>query len=172
MHADMTNFLEKEGPELAEIRSVLGARARRGTLMDMREFVSYAPRMLHNAFGQNLLYSGCQYQAADFRARLEEHLRKLDGLFCHAVAWLGMAYNEIYSRILSGDFVLFEFGELCAYHPPSVATKAFEIYRFICHQEKKDWQNWRADPRAWHTHEEEQRRRYREIISSLEESSE
>jgi len=162
-HNDVPPFLERELPEIA--RS-LGARDRRGTLRDMREFVSYAPRMVSNGL-VNILYSGCQYEAHDFQLQLNQHLSPIDKLFCSAVAWLRRCSIEIYQRILSGDFVLFEFSELHAYHPPSVATKAFEIYRSICDQENVDWRIWRPDPGTFHTDELVQRGQYEKAVSAL-----
>ncbi|SRR5713101_5134098 len=162
-HNDVPLFLEREAPE---IFAALGRRDRPGTLRDMREFVSYAPRMLNDG-RMNVLYSGCQYEAREFRLLLDKHLNRLDVLFCDAAAWIKRGCIEVHSRLLSGDFVLFEFAELRSYHPQSVAKRAFGIYRFLCEQAGLDWRIYRRDPETWHTDEARQHQRYAETIQSL-----
>jgi len=162
-HDDVPVFL---GEGFPEIFACLGVRDQRGTLRDMREFVSYAPRMLNDGH-INVLYSGCQYGADDFRALLGNHLRRIDELFCNAIAWLRRGYTAIFSRMLSGDFVLFEFSELGNYHSRSVVARAWMIYREICDREHLDWSTYHPDPDTWHTDEPGQRRRYDQIVRSL-----
>jgi hypothetical protein len=151
-------------PEAARL---IGSRDVRGTLMDMREFVSYAPRMEAKGH-ENVLYSGCQYEAFEFQAFLSQHLSRIEEIIRSAAAWLRQGYSEIYSRILSGDFVLFEFTELSAYHPNSVSRSAFRIYRSICDREQTNWRIWRPHSGVFHTDEAGERERYAEAISSFE----
>ncbi len=162
-HTDVPLFLERELPEISKS---LGDRDRRGTLRDMREFVSYAPRMVNDGH-INVLYSGCQYEAKDFQSHLNQHIGRIDQLFCSAVGWLRQGYNEISLRILSGDFVLFEFAELRAYHPQSVANRAFGIYRSICEQERVNWRIWRPDPEVVHMDESLRRKQYAKTLTSF-----
>jgi hypothetical protein len=160
-HDDVAIFLERESPE---IFSALGRRDRPGTLRDMREFVSYAPRMVNDG-RVNFLYSGCQYEPQVFRSGLERHLNRI--FFCNAAAWIKPGCIEVHSRLLSGDFVLFEFAELRSYHPQSVARRAFGIYRFLCEEAGLDWRVYRRDPETWRTDEAWQHQRYAEVIQSL-----
>jgi hypothetical protein len=162
-HSDVPLFLEGELPEAA---GLIGSRNMRGTLRDMRDFVSYAPRM--EATGhENVLYSGCQYEASQFQALLRQHLSRMEKIICSAVPWLRQDYRDIYARILSGDFVLFEFAELSAYHPKSVSRTAFRIYSSICDREQINWRIWRPDPGVFHADEAGQPERYAVIISSF-----
>ena len=79
--------------------------------------------------------------------------------------WIkGKSYNALYSWILSGDFVLFEFAELAWYQPDRVAKRAWAIYRSIGEHEGADWRIWRPDPGTWHMREREERERYAEAI--------
>ena len=162
-HDDVPAFLKRELPEIFQS---LGNRNRRGTLRDMREFVNYAPRMVSDGH-INILYSGCQYEAQDFQSHLHQHLGRIDQFFCNAAAWIGRGCNEVYSRIVSGDFILFEFGELRSYHPESVAKRAWGIYRSICDRGQVDWSIYHPDPEIWRTDEPRRRERYVQVISSL-----
>jgi hypothetical protein len=162
-HRDVPLFLERELPEIAQS---LGDSDRRGTLRDMRDFVSYAPRMVNDGH-IDTLYSGCQYEAHDFQSRLNQHLGRIDQFFCSAVAWIGQGYNELYSRILSGTFILHEFDALCTYHPESVAKRAWGIYRSICDRRQVDWRFYHSDPKTWSSDESLQRERYAEVVRSL-----
>jgi len=162
-HNDVPLFLEREVPEIHE---ALGYRDRPGTLRDMREFVSYAPRMVNDG-RVNVLYSGCQYQPQQFRSLLEGHLKRMELFFCDAVTWTNRGCAEVHSRLLSGDFVLFEFAELRSYQPESVAKRAFGIYRLICERAGLDWCIYRPDPDTWHTDESRQRARYADVLQSL-----
>jgi hypothetical protein len=76
-HDDVPLFLEQELPE---IFASLGLRDRPGTLRDMREFVSYAPRMLNDG-RINVLYSGCQYEPPEFKRYLGQHILRVDEFF-------------------------------------------------------------------------------------------
>jgi hypothetical protein len=158
-HPDVPPFLQHEIPEAFQS---LGCRGERGTLRDMRDFVSYAPRMLR-VDRQNILYD-CQYEAEDFKRGLHEHLDLLDGFFHTAVRWMSQKSDALYQRILSGDFVLFEFAQLGSYHPGPVERKAWAIYRLICEHEGADWRTWRGEPGTWHMEEREERERYAEAI--------
>jgi len=162
-HDDVALFLEQESPE---IFAALGRRDRPGTLRDMREFVSYAPRMVNDG-RINVLYSGCQYEAKEFRSLLDKHLNRIDLLFFNAATWIERGYSEVHSRLLSGDFVLFEFAELRSYHPESVAKRALGIYRSICERAGLDWRIYRRDPETWHIDESRQRERYAAAIQVL-----
>lgn len=163
-HDDVPLLLERELPELSES---LGRRDRPRTLRDMREFVSYAPRMVNDG-SVNVLYSGCQYEAQDFKSYLCEFLDRIGGFFCDSIQWLSRnGYDDVRSRILSGDFIVFEFSELRLYHPESVARRAWEIYRSTCDRLQVDWRIYRSDPETWHTNESWQRERYAEMVRSL-----
>lgn len=148
-------------------RQSLGGRGRPGVLLDMREFVSYAPRMVTK--GQvDVLYSGCQYEPREFRDHLDRHLSRLDEFFCKSIAWLGRkGYTEVHARILSGDFVLFEFDELRAYHPKAVGKRAWEIYCSACEGQGIDWRVYRPEPRTFRLDQNGQRNRYDEIVGQL-----
>jgi len=163
-HADVPAFLERELPEIFQS---LGNRGQQGTLMDMREFVSYAPRMVSD--GQiSVLYSGCQYEAEGFRDYVRQHLDRIDEFFCNSVQWLSRnGYDEVRLRILSGDFVLFEFDELRSYHAPSLVKRAWAIYRLLCEREGADWRDYRPDPETWHLDEKVRRQRYADVVHSL-----
>jgi hypothetical protein len=165
-HGDVSSFLRRELPEINE---QLGCPGQRGTLRDMREFVSYAPRMVSDGH-RNVLYSGCQYEGQDFKRYLKEHLGRIGEFFHRALRWTGVnAHNKLYERILSGDFVLFEFAEFGSYHPRSVVKKAWAIYCSICENEGKDWRVWRPDPTTWYGEgeEEQQRERYAHAIENF-----
>ncbi len=163
-HRDVPPFLKLELPEIAQS---LGDRDQPGTLLDMREFVSYAPRMVSDG-RINILYSGCQYEPQKFKSYLDRHLRSLDEFFHKSVAWLGQrGFTEVQARILNGDFVLFEFYELCSYYSGSVAKRAWAIYRSVCEHQKIDWRVYRPDPDIFHLDQEGQRKRYNEIVSLL-----
>jgi hypothetical protein len=113
---------------------------------------------------QNILYD-CQYEPEDFTRRLQEHLDRLDGFFHTAVEWMRQkSYNALHRRILSGDFVLFEFALFGNYHPDPVRRRAWAIYRSICEHEGADWHIWRGDPGTWYTEGGEERERYAEAI--------
>jgi hypothetical protein len=155
-HGDVPLFLSRELPEIAQS---LGDPGRPGTLRDMREFVSYAPRMVSDGH-INVLYSGCQYEVHEFQSHLNQHLGQIEQFFASATAWIKQTYSEVYLRILSGDFVLFEFAELRAYHQASVVTRAGAIYRSLCERQGVDWRIYRCDPKTWHTDEREQREQY------------
>jgi hypothetical protein len=162
-HQDVPAFLERELPEA--FRS-LGNSDRRGTLRDMRDFVSYAPRMVSD--GQtNCLWSGCHYEAQDFKQHLKQHLGQFEGFFHNSLQWLSQnRCNEVCMRILSGDFILFEFDALRCYHPSPVVKRAWAIYRSVCERERVDWRIYRGDPNTWRTDEAQQRQRYAEMIST------
>jgi hypothetical protein len=164
-HEDVATFLEREIPGV--FRS-LGRPEKLGTLRDMREFVNYAPRMVSDGC-QIILYSYCQYKAQDFKRHVKEHLDQLDGFFHTAVRWIKeKSYNALYSRILSGDFVLLEFADLGSYHPDRVAKRAWAIYRSICEHEGADWRIWRGEPGTWYMGEREERERYAEAVRRFE----
>jgi hypothetical protein len=163
-HNDVPMFLERELPELSES---LGRRDRPGTLRDMREFVSYAPRIVSDGL-VNVVYSGCQYKAQEFRDYLEQHLGRIDEFFCDSARWLSRnGYEEVCLRILSGDFILFEFAELRWYQPASIVKRAWAIYRSVCENEGADWRVYRSDPGTWHTDEAQRRERYAEVVHSF-----
>lgn len=163
-HDDVPQFLKRELPQIAES---LGSRGQRGALRDMREFVSYAPRLLSNGL-TSVLYSGCQYEPQDFRRYLEQHLGRIDEFFRNSIQWLRQKrYDEVHMRILSGDFILFEFAELRSYHSVPVGKQAWAIYRSICEHEGMDCRAYRPDPRTWHTDESDRREGYQGIIQSL-----
>jgi hypothetical protein len=84
LHEHVARFLKRE---LLEIAQSLGDRDQRGTLRDMREFVSYAPRM-ESRGPVNTLYSGCQYRPHDFQSHLNQHLSRIDQSFCSAAEWI------------------------------------------------------------------------------------
>lgn len=162
-HGVVPEFLKGELPQIAES---LGGPGRPGTLRDMREFVSYAPRFLSNGL-VSVLYSGCQYEPEDFRRHLRGHLDRIDEFFCKSAKWLAQkGYNEVHARILCGDFVLFEFAEFRSYHPQSIGRRAWASYCGLCEHEGTDWRAYRPDPNAttWHINEPEQRKRYEEIV--------
>jgi hypothetical protein len=96
--------------------------------------------------GKQILYSGCQYDAHNFRHFLGEHLGPIAKSFCSASAWLRDHCDSVYSRVISGDFVLFEFKDLCNYHQLSVNKRAFEIYRSICDHAEVNWRDYLRDP--------------------------
>jgi hypothetical protein len=163
-HPDVPAFLSLELPELAKS---LGGRDLPGTLLDMREFVSYAPRMVSDGH-ISVLYSGCQYEPKSFRGYLGQHLRLLDDFFRQSLGWLCQRnLTEVQARILSGDFVLFEFDELHAYYPEPVRKRAWEIYYSLCENEKVNWRVYRPEPGTFHVDQNSQRRRYDEMISLL-----
>jgi len=160
-HDDVPLFLEQELPE---IFASLGLRDRPGTLRDMREFVSYAPRMLNDG-RINVLYSGCQYGPPEFKRYLGQHILRVDEFFSKSVEWLARkGYAELSQRILSGDFVLFEFHELCSYYSAPIAKRAWAIYRSFCEEQKADWAAYRPDPTTFHVGQDDQRSRYNEIV--------
>jgi hypothetical protein len=116
----------------------------------------------------NVLYSGCQYEAKDFKSHLKQYLDQIGGFFCGSIQWLSRnGYDDVRSRILSGDFILFEFAELRLYHPESVAKRAWGIYRSISDREQVDWRIYHPDPETWHTDESLQHERYAELVRSL-----
>jgi len=115
---------------------------------------------------QNILYD-CQHEAEDFKRRLQEHLDRLDGFFHAAVGWVRRKSDALYSTILSGDFVLFEFAVLRSYHSQPVAKRAWAIYRSICEYEGADWRTWRGEPGTWYAEETEERERYAEAVRRL-----
>lgn len=166
-HGDVPTFLQRELPEVSESLGC-GSPTRPGTLRDMREFVSYAPRMVSNG-RINVLYSGCQYEPQDFRHHLKQHLDRIDEFFHGSAQWMNRKrYNELYSRILSGDFILFEFRELRSYHPESVVKRAWAIYRSICEHVGADWRIYHCDAQTWYDNERGQRERYAEAIRHFE----
>lgn len=162
-HKYVPPFLQREVPEIFQS---LGQRDKRGTLWDMREFVSYAPRMVCNGH-ISVLYSGCQYEPQDFKSHLSQHLGRIDQFFCSAAGWLKQRHNEVYLSIVSGDFILFEFAELRSYHPPSVVKRAWALYRAVCECEGTDWRVYRSRPGTWHTDEQAQCKRYEQVVRSF-----
>jgi hypothetical protein len=163
-HDDVPVFLEQEIPE---IFASLGRRDRPGTLRDMREFVSYAPRMLNDG-RINVLYSGCQYEPPEFKSYLGQHILRVDEFFGKSIEWLATkGYAELYQRILSGDFVLFEFHELCSYYSDPIVKRAWATYRSFCEERKADWTVYRPDPTSFHVDQGAQRTRYNEIVRFL-----
>jgi hypothetical protein len=162
-HDDVPTFLERELPELSES---LGRRDRPRTLRNMREFANYAPRMVND--GSDVLYSGCQYEAQGFKTYLRQFLDRIGGFFGDSIQWLSRnGSDDLSSRILSGDFMVFEFSELRLYHPESVARRAWEIYRSTCDRLQVDWRIYRSAPKTWYTNESRQRERYAEVVRSL-----
>ncbi len=163
-HDDVPRFLEQELPELC---LSLGRRNERCALRDMREFVSYAPRMVNDG-QRNVLYSGCQYELPTFRTCLGKHLSRLDEFFSKSTEWIARKhYTELHQRILSADFILFEFDELCTYYSNSCAKRAWKIYRSVCEQQKVDWRVYRLDPTTFRLDQDDPRRRYSEIMALL-----
>lgn len=163
-HRDVPGFLKLELPELAQS---LGDRDLPGTLLDMREFVSYAPRMVSDGH-ISVLYSGCQYEPKNFRGYLDQHLRRLDEFFRQSLGWFGQrGVAEVQGRILSADFVLFEFDELRTYYPEPVGKRAWKIYCSLCENEKVDWRVYRPEPGTFHVDQNSQRNRYDQMIKLL-----
>lgn len=163
-HDDVALFLEQELPQ---IFACLGCRDRPGTLRDMREFVSYAPRMLNDGC-VNVLYSGCQYEPQRFRKYLNEHVLWVDKLFSHSAEWCAKkGYAELHQRVLSGDFILFEFRELCSYYSVSIVKQAWAIYRSVCEDQRVDWTTYRPDPTTFHVGQDDRHNRYNEMLGLL-----
>lgn len=164
VHDDVPLFLEQELPE---IFASLGLRDRAGTLRDMREFVSYAPRMLNDG-RINVLYSGCQYEPPEFKRYLGQHILRVDEFFSKSVEWLARkGYAGLHQRVLSGDFILFEFHELCTYHSVSIVKQAWAIYRSVCEDQRVDWTTYRPDPTTFHVGQDDRHNRYSEILGLL-----
>lgn len=164
-HDDAAIFVENE---LAEIAKSLGSRDRHGTLRDMREFVSYAPRLRSDGH-TTVLYSGCQYPPEEFVWCLGHHVGRIHVCFREAMQWLkDKSYDQVHGRILTSDFILHEFDGLAVYYEKSVRKAAGDIYRSICEAEGIDWKFYRPEPGAWSLSEEEERRRRRhqEVVDS------
>ncbi len=166
-HENVHTFLQRE---LREVSESLGRPGQPGTLRDMREFANYAPRMVSDG-RQNVLYSGCQYEAQYFKRRLKEHLDRLDGFFHSAVQWMsGKGHREL---VLDWDFVLWKFMELGLYHPEPVVKRAWEMYRSICKHAGADWRTWPGH-QTWHMDKRREREerletdRYAEAVRRFE----
>jgi hypothetical protein len=163
-HEDVPPFLDSELPSIG---LSLGKRGVKAGLRDMREFVSYAPRMKQKGV-RTILWTGCQYYSEEFRVRLMQHLAQIDTHFVESIRWLGRKdYSDIRGTILSGPFVLYEFKALCEYHPHSVARRAWSIYRHVCEQEGVDSCVYNPLPGLWVADEQKERRIYEKTIASL-----
>ena len=116
----------------------------------------------------NVLYSGCQYEPQEFKDRLDHHQRHLDEFFSMSVEWMGRkGYAEVQAKILSGDFVLFEFDELRSYYPDQVTRRAWAIYRSVCEHQNIDWCVYHPDPETFHVDHDARHNKYHQIIRLL-----
>jgi hypothetical protein len=110
----------------------------------------------------------CQYEAQDFKCHLKKHLDSVEEFFRKSARWMNQRqFKGVRLRILSGDFILFEFGDLGLYHPESVVKRAWAIYRSVCEHEEADWRVYRSDPGTFHTDEHMRHHRYAEVLRSL-----
>ncbi len=140
-----------------------------GNLRDMREFVSYAPRLRSDGH-TTILYSGCHYTADDFVQLLGQHISRIDERFAEAMQWFKeKSHDEVWSRLLTSDFILHEYDALRVYYRKSVQKGVGDIYRSLCEAQDIDWKVNRPDPGTWTAGSEEEewrRRRHQEIIDS------
>src|SRR6516225_8304457 len=102
------------------IGGALGGSGVHGTLMDMREFVSYAPRSVRKGVTV-YLWSGCHYTPEEFSLHLQKHLTQITEFFFEALHWLkAKSCSVVRKRLLTIDFVLHEFDALSTYHNEDV----------------------------------------------------
>lgn len=163
-HDDIGEFLSHEVPHIG---GPLGSRDQEGTLRDMREFASYAPR-LYNKGGRPVLYSGCHYRPDVFRSYLRSHLNQMDRFLREAVRWLAEnGHRRLRSKLLSANFIVYEFDGLREYYADSTTKQAFSNYRSLCDHEAVDWRvyNPDPDPEVWLTVQHKQR--YEEMVRSF-----
>jgi len=154
-HQDVRRFLTSEIPEF--LKTLDAAK-------DMREFVSYGPRVRSEG-NKSIVYSGCQYTAEDFSRCLKKNLSAYTHCLHSAVRWLKeKGHDEIRERVLSANFILFEFNELRSYHPEPVVSRAWAAYCSLCEHEGSDWREYHPDPLAFSTDESEQRERYANLV--------
>jgi hypothetical protein len=166
-HNDPPKFLKNQTPGIV---GSLGERGIKGTLRDMREFVSYAPRLRSDG-RRTILYSACQYTPDEFSASLDEHLNRMNECFHEAMQWLNeRSLDEVHRRLFTSDFILYEFDGLGVYHGEAIRKRAGNIYCSLCEAEGVDWKVYRPDPdpKTWRdpSAEEGERRRHQRIVDS------
>ena len=166
-HDDVPKFLEEELPNLAKS---LGKRDVRKSLRDIREFVSYAPRVLERPRGGVVLHSGCAYTNDELKETLRQHRDGFPDFYSEYLRWLrSKDCASLFDKIFAADFVLLYFEEFRVYYGLRIARVAWSTFCATSREVEMKCEDFRSDTFYSSAQLEAQGRdRFQRVISALE----